>query len=373
MVATLALVAAAGFESSAWVGGVTFAVAALPVAIVLLWRIEPKARWRFLVRLAIAGIAALALAAPFLHDQAVATALRGSGSPVALAPFEVLGNLLPERLRGPLDLPAYWLMLLPVELPAIWATGPAAWARLITSWTAPCDVTRFVAAGGALAASCLAVSWLLGSTVGDNNDLGWRATLPAITVMIAFAAAGLAQWIASNNRWPAIAAIGAILIGLPASIELIRGNVTGDVEPEGALFAQTPPMWAAVRAHSAPDERVGNNPLFLENLTPWPGNLSWALLANRRSCFAGRDLVQAFAPLPARQREDIYARFIAVFAGRGTPDDVHALASTYDCRLIVVTASDGAWTADPFARSADYRLVEDQPNRWRIYRRTGPP
>ena len=114
------------------------------------------------------------------------------------------------------------------------------------------------------------------------------------------------------------------------------------------MFAQTPEMWAAVRRHAAPDERVANNPLFLQDLTPWPVNLSWALLSDRRSCFAGRELTLAYTALPRARREEIDAQFIRVFAGDASSQDVEELATRYDCRVVVVTAQDGAWRKDPF-------------------------
>ena len=50
------------------------------------------------------------------------------------------------------------------------------------------------------------------------------------------------------------------------------------------------------------------------------------------------------------------------------PQDVRELATRYDCRVIVVSASDGAWGRDPFADSRYYRLVEENDGKWRIYR-----
>ena len=82
------------------------------------------------------------------------------------------------------------------------------------------------------------------------------------------------------------------------------------------------------------DVRVANNPLFLEDVTPWPVNISWALLANRSSCFAGRELALAFAPLSPERREAINAQFVRVFAGNGTPDDVSDMATKYDCEVV---------------------------------------
>jgi hypothetical protein len=139
------------------------------------------------------------------------------------------------------------------------------------------------------------------------------------------------------------------------------------------VFVETPGMWAAVRRHTTAEERVANNPLFLRDVTPWPVNLSWALLSDRRSCFAGRELTLAFTSLPRKRREQINAQFEHVFRGDASPDDVQELAGRYDCRAVVVTREDGAWNRDPFATSPLYRLVESS-DRWRIYRvRTVPP
>ena len=122
-----------------------------------------------------------------------------------------------------------------------------------------------------------------------------------------------------------------------------------------------------MRRYAAPAARVANNPLFLQDLTPWPANMSWALLANRSSCFAGREMALAFAPLPADRREAINAQFVRVFAGQGSADDVADMATVYGCDVVVVVPQDGAWTKDPFAVSPDYRLAETRAGKWRIY------
>ena len=171
-------------------------------------------------------------------------------------------------------------------------------------------------------------------------------------------AAGLSRWIAARAAIAAAVAAVAIALGVPGSVDLMRGDITGRrIEPAGRAFAQTPELWAAVRRHAAARERVANNPLFLQELTPWPVNISWALLADRRSCYAGRELALVYTSLGPRRTEEIDAQFVRVFAGEGSPVDVEELATRYGCRVIVVTASDGAWGRDPFAaESGDYRL-----------------
>jgi hypothetical protein len=369
--AVLALLVAAGFESSTWIGGIVFPVAMVLVAPLVLWTSEPGERARLLATLALAAILAAVAASPFLRDQLAAVAARG-GSPLAIGHREVLGDGIALPLRRALDLPAYWLVFLVVEFPAFYLAGMAALVGHIAQ-PRPGDQTRGTAVAFAgLAGASLTVAWIGVSTVGDNNDLGLRAQMPAVLVLIAFAAAGLAAWIAARRRVLVAVATAGLGLGLSETAAIVHENVAGRRHDGAVAFAETPDMWAAVRRHAGVSERVANNPLFLQELTPWPVNLSWALLADRSSCFPGRELALAFAPLSPARREEIEARFARVFAGTGTAADMDDLALRYGCTVALVTADDDAWNRDPFAASAHYRLAEERPGRWRIYRRIEP-
>ena len=369
---TVALLAAAGFASSAWIGGVTFALAAPAVGAALLAFAEPGRRARLLVGLVVAALLTAVIAGPLLYDQLAAAVAREAGAPFALSPYRVLGEFFPTALRRALDLPAFWLIFLIVELPAIYLTGAAGLALLLARRGVDRPTRRDTLALALLAATGLAVSWLLVSTLGENDDLGWRAALPPVLVLTVFAAVALSQWIVAR-AWLAIAAaLVGIGLGLPGGIEIVRDNVAGEPRPSAAMFAEMPQMWAAVRRHSIADERVGNNPLLLSDVTPWPVNIGWALLSNRRSCYAGREFALVFTALPAARRAEIDALFGRVFAGEGSADDVRDLATRYGCHAIALTAADGAWTRDPFAASPFYRLIEIKPDRWRVYRAVAP-
>ena len=363
----LALVVAAGFESSAFVGGVTFAIAAVAASPFLFGAIEAKRRVGAILGLAAAGALALGIAAPFIADQLAFIAARGSVGAIGIEPFAVLGEMVPPTLRRILDLPAYWVILLPLEFPATFIAGVLAfWALLrlpesVPERTAIRVLAVFTAAG-------LMISWLLVSRLGENNDLALRAVLPAAMILIAIAAAGmLAAPQSGLRRAIAAFAIAGLVLSLPDSVMMIYANWRGNPAGDEALFAQTPELWAAVRRHAPTGARVANNPLFLQDLTPWPSNMSWALLADRSSCFAGRELAIPFVPISPARREAINDQFIRVFAGAARPTDVGDLAGKYGCDVVVVVPQDGAWTNDPFASSADYRLAESRDDRWRIY------
>lgn len=364
LLASLVLATAAGFQSSTYVGGVTFALAALAAAPVLLLAVERGRRLRFVALMALAALLAAVLVAPFVIDQVAMTVARHDPTPIAIRPFPVLGELFPEPLRRILDLPAYWLIELPIEFPATYVSGVIA---LFLLWrNAQERQTKIiVAALACLTGAGLGASWLLASTLGNNNDLALRAVLPAAVALIVATAAGMAAL--PRRVLIGAIALGGLVLSLPDTAKMIRSNVAGHAVPDGQTFAQAPELWAAVRRYAGPTARVANNPLYLQDLTPWPANISWALLANRSSCFAGRELALAFAPLPAARREAINQKFVEVFAGRGTPDDVRDLAGLYRCDVVVLVPQDGAWADDPFAASLDYRIAEARAGRWKIY------
>ena len=366
-VVALMLIVVAGFETSSWIGGITLAVAAPVAGLVRLAQLAPDRRLPFVASCAIAAVLAAFLAWPFLHDQWTATTLRQSGFLLGIEPYEVLGLGLPQSVRRVLDIPAFWLILLAIEFPAILITGAIALARVFTT-KSDTQHREIALVFAVLTLASLVVAWLVTSRLGEHNDLGWRAILPAVFALIIFTAAALARWIAQGAYLPAYAALVGLALALPDGIEVIATNASGHMTPSARAFAQAPELWAAVRAHTASDERVANNPMYLADITPWPVNISWALLANRRSCFAGRELTLAYVPLSDARREEINAQFVRVFAGQGSADDVRDLARTYHCRVIVLTPSDDAWRNDPFAASPLFHLVEMKPDRWKIYR-----
>jgi hypothetical protein len=364
LLAVLVLIVVAGFESSSFVGGVTFAIAVLIAAPILVAGTEPAQRRRLALGFAAAAVLAVCLAAPFVLDQLAALRARGGGRPIVVEPYTVLGEAFPYALRRVLDIPAYWLILLPIELPATSIAGALALATALRS-TMPRPEKLAVAALACLAGAGLLVSWLLVSTLGENNDLGLRAIIPAEMVLIVAAAAGFFH---ARCRAAIVAtALAGLALSLPDTAAMIRSNVVGEPRPGGQILAQTPELWDAVRRYAAPGARVANNPLFLRDVTPWPVNISWALLADRSSCFAGRELAVAFAPLPPPRREAINAQFIRVFAGEGAAAEVNDMATRYGCEVVVLMPQDKAWNNDPFAASPDYRLAENRDGRWRIY------
>ncbi len=357
----LALVLAAGFQASLWVGGITLALTGGAVVLALLRGLPPRRRLAFLALCLGAALLALGLSAPLLHAQAEAAAARGGGVPLALGFYPVLAPDLPRVLRLLLDPFFYWLVFLPLELPLVFLPG-ALWLLRGRG-----EDTRFTRLLALFAFVSLAGGWVLVSTAGENNDLGWRAVLPGLLILIPASAAQAADWIGRGARAPWLALALVAVGGLGGGAVIAAGNLRGVPSPSAEDFSRAPDLWAAVRRHAGPRDRVANNPALFADMTPWPVNISWALLANRPSCFAGNELALAFAPLSPQARAELTELFARVFAGTPQAGDVAAMVHRLNCRMLVVTPRDGAWARDPFRGEPMLRLAEEEPGRWRIY------
>jgi hypothetical protein len=365
VVVLLGLTVAAGFESSVWVGGIAFAAVGLLVGVGLLRHMRPDARWRFVLHAGVAAVLAALWIAPFavleLHRAATQ-----NGFPIAVGPYRTLGALVSGGWRRVLDAPAFWMLLLPFDLPAIVPLGViGVW--LSVRRPASAGQKKLLAGFAAATFGCLIVAWLLRSTI-DNNDLGWRAVLPAVLLLAVFAGRGLTI-LMEERRWWAIGAVLAFAaLGLPQMVDLVKLYAVGQRPGDPPGFAASRGLWDAVRRYASPTDRVANNPLFLSSVTPWPVNISWALFSDRPSCYAGKATVIAYGGLKRPELADISARFTRVFGGTAGIGDVAVLAHDYDCRVAVVASTDGAWRNDLFLTAIDYRLAESTPA-WRIYTR----
>ncbi len=186
---SLVVIVTAGFESSSYVGGVTFAVAALAAAPLLFAAVEPGRRMRFGAGLAAAAVLTVGLAAPFIHDQLATVAARGGGIPIGFHAARFSATCFRRRCAACSMSRPFGSFCCRSSFPR--PSSPGAIALLAWRGAPPAPEKTAVAVLTALAGAGLAISWLLVGTLGDNNDLGLRAVLPAAMVLIAAAAAGM--------------------------------------------------------------------------------------------------------------------------------------------------------------------------------------
>ena len=361
----MSLTVAVGFESSTWVGGVAFSVAALAVTPLLMQNMTAQERYRFTTRAGVAALLAGAVIAPFCLQQAADMASKGVGVPVALGPYHALGADFGAGFRPLVDLLAFWPVVVPFNLPALFPVGAIGYAYALRQSGRRDPVVMVL---GCFAVACLAVTWLARSSI-DNNDLGWRAAIPSILILTAFAAVAWSRWLSSAASVGIAAALVLAVAGLPQEVTKLRQNLFGQQPADAAGLARSASFWNDVRKYAGPGQRVGNNPELLSDLTPWPDNISWALLSNRPSCYSGWSTAIAYTDLSSRNLKQVDDLFRRVFAGNAQLGDVHDLAFRYQCQVILEASTDGAWLHDPFANAPEYRLVDTRKGQWKIYER----
>ena len=179
---------------------------------------------------------------------------------------------------------------MPLEFPATFIAGALSLIVLLRRAAPGSGKNGCATVLAVLAVTGLAISWLLVGRLGDNNDLGLRAILPAAVILIAAAAAGVVAAPPGRAARAAIAAaaFGGLILSLPDSAAMIYANWRGNAAADAVRFcAGAGTDGARLRRYAPANARIANNPLYLQDLTPWPGNMSWALLADRNSCFAG--------------------------------------------------------------------------------------
>lgn len=343
----LGLMVAAGFDCSIWVGGLAFGLAAPPLAVLLLVRMQPAARWRFLLWCALAALVAVPLMAGVAADEWAVMHHRAAGG-IAAGAYPLAGTAVPAVLRpvaGILLYPAFLVLMFPALLP------PVLW-RL-----------RRVRGEQALllgfAALCLLITAFLRSTLA-NNDLGWRACLPAVLVL------GAAAACAVRTRCVLVLALAGVALGAPDMLRMLHESVAGEVPGDPAGFAAQAQIWPQVRAVTAPEERIATNPQALHDETAWPVNIGWATLSDRKTCYANWGSVVAYGALSHAELDRTEDAFRHVFAGSPQQGDL-ALVRGAGCVAYLVTGADGAWAHDPFAAAPGCRLAASG-EAWRLYR-----
>ena len=362
----LGLLVAAAFESSSWVGGIGLAFGYTALGLWLLWRLPPGKRRGFILATLPALLVVGRLIAPFVADEQHLLALRQTGPAVALLPYPTFGRLIPAGLRTALDVPGFWLVMLPFAFPAL-APLAALAAFRPDRLKLPPPARTLALALALLAAASLAAAWLLRSTI-ENNDLGWRVVLPALLVLPGFVAC-LAERLLATRAIMVLPFAALAALGLPEAATMLAEYTNGVRPGDPAAFVRTLPAWEALRRVSGPNDRVASNPDLAAAATFWPVNPAWALLSDRPSCYAGPQSVVAYGAVTRPQLAAIDQRFTRVFSGHPGPGDVADMARIDDCRFALVTSTDGAWQANGFVASPDYKRVAGGDG-WRLYQRS---
>ncbi len=278
------ILSASVYASSVWVAvGLILTVIAL--ALVCLRDIVQSGNLGAVVRnIAIVTLAAVVTASPFLVQQ---LSVLQKVHTVEFWIYPVFQD--PYRF---LNFVAYWVFLLPADFGFIYL----AWIlSKITKFQDRPPIPVYIERALTMIVLVPLVAAQFLHSVIANNDLGWRIVLPSVLGMIAMASAFVVRPF-DDRPWVRLAC-GALIV-----LTLLPGVLSGVwfIKSEGLNFASYPKqteagrdflkesdLWRAVRKVTPVTDAIANNPYDLASLTPWPGDIGWALLSHRRHCAVG--------------------------------------------------------------------------------------
>ncbi len=359
------ILSASVYACSVWVA-TGFVLIVITLTLVCLSDIVKSGNLSPLVRnMAIVTLAAVVAASPFLAQQ---LSIIQKVHTVEFWVFPVFQA--PYRL---FNFVGYWVFLLPADFGFIYL----AWilSKIARSEDSPAVPVYVERALTMIVLVPLVAAQFLHSVIA-NNDLGWRIVIPSVLGMMAMVSAFVVR--PFNDKPWVRSACGALIV-----LTLVPGLLSGVwfVKSEGLNFASYPKqteagrdflkesdLWQEVRKVTPLTDAIANNPYDLASLTPWPGDIGWALLSHRRHCAVGGSYLWAFRPAFSSEiRSEAETLFARVFSGQGSDEDIRTMRDKFLCRTLVVTPRDGLWASDLLVKSQIYKIA-NQTGEWKILR-----
>jgi hypothetical protein len=383
----MGLTAAAGFESSVWVGAFALAAVTPLLLIAALGMRLRRANYVSAINTVVpAVICCVIVVAPMLRAL-----LSHPGDPESRPTFEFwifpAGRILTHRDFGPqinifLHIVLFWIQALPLYYGVLYLIGFPAMFAWIPSL--PRERTfRMLALAASVA--YFAVSEFLRSII-VNNDLGWRAVTVPVMFMLVWGSAALADIStflpsAALTRWRrrawfmllrplAVPLAGALLaVGILGTVRF--DDLPMPVSPSDMrlhkAFAQQALAWQKIRELTKPRDYVQSNPDGFKNLPPWPINLPFHLFADRCSPMANLVAAYTYAfQLDHKVENQQYMLVHSVFTTNPPPESIRALHDDLGVKAILVIRTDPCWNSRALERSGFYRLVTHNHN-YKIY------
>lgn len=359
---------AASYDSSIWIGGFGLALVLCVLSLFYICVGARPRRWATVTNLVSACASAAIFAAVFLYQN---VSLIGHRKTLGLWSYPVLvgDNSIRASLANEI---AYWLVMLVADFGFAYLLAVAWCFGLRRRWSATGDALE-PALALSIVLPLLAAQHL--RSVIANNDLAWRIVLlPGFAMTIVAAATASRHPLSFRRPWLLSAIVLVLVPSMIAGLAVASRQVgvaasDGSPQADRGRLRDASDLWRAVRAVTPKEEAVLNNPDALGDMTLWPANIGWALLADRKSCAAGDRWIRSLAPqvLPD-DRHRLVSLIARVFDGGGSNEDLLALKRDHLCATLVVVPGDGLWASPLLTDNPVYKLVESREGRWRLYR-----
>ncbi len=287
-----------------------------------------RERWPVLWQGVQLGLLSLLLALPFIINQA--------GAMHDMFPVAVHIYPWSRHLHPLVAILGFWTVYYFLQMPVLFLLAVCAVTRA--------HIKKYQVFYVMIFASAFVTCFL--KTVIDNNDLGWRSVLISIMLLVPLAACRL-----STLSRPI--QIGCVVLAL--ALVNLSGSAWDKLEhfPAHQLKPLSAQSLAAIRHYVTEDDYFATTPLDWPGSNPYPGNLDFMLLTERRSCYASRGAVHAYCYYELRP---LYLWMQKLFAGEFSQKDVEKLRQ-YQCSKFIFHQTDKNFDKDAALAAVGLRKV----------------
>ncbi|EIM2794488.1 hypothetical protein LMW71_004767 [Escherichia coli] len=340
----ISILISTGVGSSTWVGGVTFAVISFCLFIFDL--ITNKSEWKFtLSKWAFIASMAMIISLPLLMNQISAAKPTGV-FPIGIHSYNASpsGNSLSNILT-------FLTIFIPLYLPMV-ALGLILICIPKKSFNSSQIFILFI-----ITICSILTSMLLKSQIA-NNDLGWRAILPAVLVSSSLIAISI-----EKLKREAITCISLIVvaISLPSAIDFSRNLLQGDFRNDNVKIISS---LLDITNNTEPTDRILINPRKFEGRDVLDGNVLPSIIMDRNSCFTNLSYAYAFSNQWGESIGYYWNALKEFYAGHASNEDL-AKMKKLKCTKLVILPGDGIWDKFPYDHS-EWVLTIDKKD-YKIY------
>ncbi|HHU1438233.1 Uncharacterised protein [Escherichia coli] len=340
----ISMLISTGVGSSTWVGGVTFAVISIFLFIFNL--IANKSEWKFILsKWAFIACMAVIISLPLLINQISAAKPTGV-FPIGIHSYNASpsGNSLSNILT-------FLILFVPLYLPTV-ALGLVLACIPRKSLNCSQTVILFI-----IAICSILTSMLLKSQIA-NNDLGWRAIIPAVLVSSSLIAISI-----ERLKREAITCISIIVIAIsiPSAIEFSKNLLQGNFRNDNVGIVST---FLDITNNTESTDRLLINPRKFEGRDVLDGNVLPSIIIDRNSCFTNLSYAYAFSNQWGESIGYYWNALKEFYAGHATDEDL-AKMKKLKCTKLVVLPGDGIWNKFPY-KNSEWVLTIDKTD-FKIY------
>lgn len=345
---------AAAFGMSAWVGGVATAVSA--ISLFVLNCLQNTGRFGQVVKCwSVVAICSLVIATPFLLAE-IGAVSHAHQHAVGIHPWNVIRAYSDHYI---FNLLAYWLVFLPIQIGAVFLPF-VFFVKKIWNKNEVYTSTLVI-----ISAACLCTSWVMKSQIA-NNDLGWRAIIPAVLCMSIVSSVALSRFHGEVSVLLFSFLIGASLLENAGG--WVKGNILGNTRRVDISSLPPYEFWEEIRNNTDIHKRILSNPNVYESIEPWNVNIGWATMARRKSCFMGENYATSLGGIESDEiRNSLLKKLRSLYDGLASSDDIHHLMTILHCDVIAVSPVDKLWQLNPDKALPGLTLYSSG-KYWRFYK-----